>query len=90
MRQYCLGQDILAQLQECPYDVMVCNLPMPGLDSPAFSTLLRRQHPALCQRVIVLTGDSGSTARRRRRSSQGHHDFCTCLYSRRRATSTSL
>jgi two-component system, NtrC family, sensor kinase len=56
------GQHALAQLQERRYDVIVCDLHMPGLDGPAFYALLTCQYPALCQRVIFLTGNSGSAA----------------------------
>ena len=53
------GRYALAQLQEQPYDVIVCDLRMPELDGPAFYAILTRQYPALGQRVIFLTGDSG-------------------------------
>ena len=56
------GRDALTQLQAQAYDVIVCDLRMPELDGPAFYTLLTRQYPALCQRVIFLTGDAGSEA----------------------------
>ena len=67
---YCVGTAsnghcALTQLQERPYDVIVCDLHMPDLDGPAFYALLTRQYPALRQRVIFLTGDPGSTASRR-------------------------
>src|SRR5207247_720898 len=39
------------------YDVLLCDLRMPNLDVPAFYATLARQEPALCQRVIFLTGD---------------------------------
>ena len=54
------GRYALAQLQEQPYDVIVCDLRMPELDGPAFYAILTRQYPALRQRVIFLTGDTGS------------------------------
>jgi CheY-like chemotaxis protein len=67
---YCVGtasngQHALTQLQERPYDVIVCDLHMPDLDGPAFYAILTRQYPALRQRVIFLTGDPGSAASRR-------------------------
>ena len=51
------GRHALAQLQERPYDVILCDLHMPDLDGPAFYAILARQYPALRQRVIFLTGD---------------------------------
>jgi two-component system NtrC family sensor kinase len=56
------GRHALTQLQERPYDVIVCDLHMPDLDGPAFYAILARQYPALGQRVIFLTGDSVSAA----------------------------
>jgi CheY-like chemotaxis protein len=53
------GRHALAQLQERPYDVILCDLRMPELDGPAFYAILTRQYPALRQRVIFLTGDTG-------------------------------
>src|SRR5262245_10426661 len=58
------GQHALAQLQERPYDVGLCDLHRPDLDGPAFYAILTRQYPSLRQRVMVLTGDTrGSTHR---------------------------
>jgi len=58
------GWHALAQLQAQPYDVIVCDLRMPELDGPAFYAILMQQYPALRQRVIFLTGDSGGEANR--------------------------
>ena len=58
------GRHALAQLQERPYDVILCDLHMPDLDGPAFYTILARQYPALRQRVIFLTGNTGGSANR--------------------------
>jgi CheY-like chemotaxis protein len=52
------GRHALAQLQEQPYDVILCDLRMPELDGPAFYAILTRHYPALRQRVIFLTGDT--------------------------------
>ena len=52
------GQHALAQLQTQRYDLILCDLQMPVLDGPALYTLLEQQAPALCQRVIFLTGDT--------------------------------
>jgi two-component system NtrC family sensor kinase len=58
------GRHALAQLQAQPYDVILCDLRMPELDGPAFYALLMRQYPALRQRVIFLTADTGGEASR--------------------------
>jgi CheY-like chemotaxis protein len=58
------GRHALAQLQERPYDVILCDLHMPDLDGPAFYTILARQYPALRQRVIFLTGNTGGSVNR--------------------------
>jgi CheY-like chemotaxis protein len=58
------GWHALAQLQAQLYDVIVCDLRMPELDGPAFYAILTQQYPALRQRVIFLTGDSGGEANR--------------------------
>jgi CheY-like chemotaxis protein len=57
------GRHALAQLQEQPYDVILCDLRMPELDGPAFYAILTRQYPALRQRVIFLTGDTRTCRR---------------------------
>jgi CheY-like chemotaxis protein len=58
------GRHALTQLQERPYDVIVCDLHMPVLDGPAFYAILACQYPALRQRVIFLTGDTGGATTR--------------------------
>ena len=58
------GQHALTQLQEQPYDVILCDLHMPELDGPAFYAILARHYPALRQRVIFLTGDTLGVANR--------------------------
>jgi CheY-like chemotaxis protein len=52
------GQHALARLREHPYDLLLCDLRMPDLDGPAFYDLLTQQYPALCPRIIFLTGDT--------------------------------
>ena len=58
------GRHALAQLQEQQYDVILCDLHMPDLDGPAFYAILACQYPALGQRVIFLTGNTGGSANR--------------------------
>jgi CheY-like chemotaxis protein len=50
------GRHALAQLQVQLYDVILSDLQMPDIDGRAFYALLRQQYPALCPRVIFLTG----------------------------------
>ena len=50
------GRYALAQLQVQPYDVILSDLHMPDMDGQAFYALLGQQYPALCPRVIFLTG----------------------------------
>jgi CheY-like chemotaxis protein len=52
------GQQALAQLQTQHYDVILCDLRMPGLDGFTFYTRLQQQAPVLCHRVIFITGDT--------------------------------
>jgi len=52
------GNCALALLQERCYDVILCDLHMPALDGPTFYAILTSQYPALCSRVIFLTGDT--------------------------------
>jgi len=54
------GRHALAQLQAQRYDVILADLRMPELDGRAFYTRLLQQYPALCQRVIFLTGESSA------------------------------
>jgi CheY-like chemotaxis protein len=58
------GQRALTLLHERRYDVIICDLHMPDLDGPAFYALLTQQYPALRQRVIFLTGNTGGAASR--------------------------
>ena len=52
------GCEALAQLHHQRYDVILTDLRMPTLDGCAFYARLRQRWPALCQRVIFLTGVS--------------------------------
>jgi len=52
------GAMALDKLQKHPYDLILSDLRMPELDGAAFYRELQRHYPALCQRVIFLTGDS--------------------------------
>jgi CheY-like chemotaxis protein len=52
------GQQALAQLRTQRYDVILCDLRMPALDGPTLYTLVQQHSPALCQRMIFVTGDT--------------------------------
>jgi CheY-like chemotaxis protein len=52
------GQAALARLNERGFDLILCDLLMPELDGQTLYGLLLRQSPALCQRIIFLTGDT--------------------------------
>jgi DNA-binding response OmpR family regulator len=52
------GNRALALLEERRYDIILCDLRMPELDGPTFYTILTSQYPALCPRVVFLTGDT--------------------------------
>ena len=52
------GQEALALLHERSFDLILCDLLMPALDGQTLYGLLQRQLPALCQRMIFLTGDT--------------------------------
>jgi CheY-like chemotaxis protein len=53
------GDEALALLHDYPYDLLLCDLPLPGRDGRDFYVLLR-QYPFLLPRVIFLTGDTVS------------------------------
>jgi CheY-like chemotaxis protein len=57
------GRHALAHLQRQGFDVILSDLCMPDLDGRAFYAVLQRQYPALCQRVIFLTGASDADTR---------------------------
>jgi CheY-like chemotaxis protein len=52
------GPGALGLLQARHYDIILCDVDIPALDGPAFYTLLARQYPALCPRVIFFTSDT--------------------------------
>ena len=52
------GHCALRQLHERRYDIVLCDLRMPGLDGGEFYDVLRQQHAYLRKRVLFLTGDT--------------------------------
>jgi CheY-like chemotaxis protein len=54
------GIEALALLDQNPYDVILSDLRMPGLDGPALYEALRAmRHPTTAPRVIFMTGNVG-------------------------------
>lgn len=51
------GMSALSLVSQRPFDVIVCDMRMPGLDGPGLHRQLLRVAPALAHRMIVLTGD---------------------------------
>ncbi|MGE3539744.1 MAG: ATP-binding protein [Candidatus Tectimicrobiota bacterium] len=52
------GRLALERLQEHTYDLILCDLRMPELDGPGLYRALEQRASPLCQRFIVLTGDT--------------------------------
>ncbi len=52
------GLVALERIGERAYDVILSDLRMPGLDGPGLYRELQRLHPALCRKMIFLTGDA--------------------------------
>jgi two-component system CheB/CheR fusion protein len=51
------GDEGLAAIREGAYDVILCDIRMPGLDGPGLYHELERAYPHLLSRLIFLTGD---------------------------------
>ncbi|MGE3292737.1 MAG: ATP-binding protein, partial [Geminicoccaceae bacterium] len=52
------GRKALLRLQDEAFDVVVSDLRMPDLDGPSLVAELRRRHPELARRVVLITGDA--------------------------------
>jgi CheY-like chemotaxis protein len=52
------GEEALAELRRCSYDLVLSDVRMPGLDGPALLCRLQSEWPALAEQVIFVTGDT--------------------------------
>jgi CheY-like chemotaxis protein len=51
------GTEALKILSNTSYDLILCDMHMPGLSGPDFYRQLERNHPAMTDRIIFMTGD---------------------------------
>jgi len=54
------GREAIQRLESAPYDLVITDIRMPGLDGFAILGWIRDFRPALLPKVLVITGDSGS------------------------------
>ena len=51
------GEDALAVLEQETFDLVLCDLRMPGLSGETFFDIVRKRFPALAKRIVFLSGD---------------------------------
>ncbi|MCK6526181.1 PAS domain S-box protein [Myxococcota bacterium] len=56
------GEEALLALARERYDLVICDVRMPGVDGPAFHALVEREHPELAGRLLFTTGDTTDPA----------------------------
>lgn len=54
------GAEALEIVRRSPFDVLLVDMRMPGMDGKAFYEALHESRPELARRVVFATGDSGS------------------------------
>jgi PAS domain S-box-containing protein len=59
------GEAAQAALMQCDYDVVLCDLRMPGLDGPALYDWMADHRPHLCTRTAFITADTLSASSHR-------------------------
>lgn len=52
------GAAALVRLAERPFDVVISDIRMPGLDGPTLYRRIRAEHPRLARRTVFITGDT--------------------------------
>lgn len=54
------GREALQRLRKGRYDLIVCDLKMPGMPGKEFYASLQQHHPRLARRLLFITGDTVS------------------------------
>ena len=78
------GHLALRHLHEHRYDVVLCDLRMPGLDGEEFYAMLSQHHAYLRKRVLFLTGDTLGA------DSQAFLEQCGCPWLHKPCTATAI
>lgn len=55
------GEEALARMRECYYDVIICDLKMPKVDGMTFFNTVAARTPHVARRLIFVTGDVAGT-----------------------------
>src|SRR5690606_18967832 len=53
------GEEALARMRECYYDVIICDLKMPKVDGMTFFRMVSGRTPHIARRLIFVTGEIG-------------------------------
>ncbi|MBC7222883.1 MAG: GAF domain-containing protein, partial [Anaerolineae bacterium] len=59
------GREALEQLRAEPFDLVICDIKMPGMDGAEFYEALKASRPDLAERILFITGDTVSMKTRR-------------------------
>jgi DNA-binding response OmpR family regulator len=59
------GKTALARLAETRYDLILCDVRIPGLGGPEIYRQAKATHPDMGKRIIFITGDTVSATTRR-------------------------
>ena len=66
------GEDALKALGSGPFDLMLCDVKMPGMSGFELVEAMRKREPALAERVIFITGDTLSLGTRSQLEQNGN------------------
>jgi signal transduction histidine kinase len=56
------GQEAIQRMESTPFDLVITDLRMPGVDGYALLNWIRAYRPEMYPKVLVITGDTGSQA----------------------------